>query len=171
MQMNTVKNTKEVQQILEFLEQIGISVVEKELPEDTFLPGITIGSNCLEIDFNQLKYPGDILHEAGHLAVTPSTDRPLIGTDAMPKEWPTQGDEIVSMLWSFAALTHLQLPIEFVFHPYGYKNESSWLIENYSQDNFIGLPLLEWMEMCYTKEKAALIQKEAFPKMQKWLRD
>lgn len=164
------KDTPEVQQILQFLEEIGITVKEKTLPDATFLPGIAIGSNCLEIDFERLLYPGDILHEAGHLAVTPSTERPLIGTDAMPAEWPSQGDEIVSMLWSFAALTHLKLPIEYVFHAHGYKNESPWLIENYTQENFIGLPLLEWMEMTLTKENAEKLGKDPFPVMQKWLR-
>lgn len=168
--MKIVKEKPEVDKILQFLAQIGISVIEKQLPDNTFLPGITIGNNCLEIDFEKLLYPGDILHEAGHLAVTPSADRTLIGTDAISNEWPTQGDEIVSMLWSFAALTHLQLPIEYVFHPHGYKNESSWLIENYTKENFIGLPLLEWMGMTLTKENAAKVGKEAFPAMQNWLR-
>ena len=152
----------EITNIINFLEEIGIKVIEKELPQDTFLPGITISQNGIEIDFDKLLYPGDILHEAGHIAVTSSNERILIGTDAMPKEWPTQGDEIATMLWSYAALKYLDLPIEFVFHPNGYKNQSNWLIENFSNANYIGLPLLEWM---------GLTNKDIFPQMTQWLRD
>lgn len=152
----------EITKIIHFLEEIGIKVIEKELPQDTFLPGITISSKGVEIDFNKLLYPGDILHEAGHIAVTPRNERGLIGTKDMPADWPTQGDEIATMLWSYAALKHLELPIDFVFHPNGYKNQSDWLIENFSTGNYIGLPLLEWM---------GLTNKDVFPQMNKWLRD
>lgn len=160
--MSNYKLTTEITKILDFLQKIGIKVIEKELPINTFLPGITIGSNCIEIDFEKLLYPGDILHEAGHLAITPRLQRDFIGTGNMTKEWPSQGDEIVTMLWSYAALRYLDLPIEYVFHPNGYKNQSSWLIENYTNQNYIGLPLLEWMGMT---------SKESFPLMHKWLRD
>lgn len=166
--METIRETKELKIILDFLHSIGISVVEKELPNDTFLPGLSIGPNCLEVDYNKLLYPGDILHEVGHLAVTPSSDRALIGTNEMPEEWPTQGDEIATMLWSYAASVHLQLPIEYVFHPNGYKNQSEWLIENYSKGNYIGLPLLEWMGLASKETNDA---NNSFPKMIKWLRD
>lgn len=166
--METIRETKELKIILNFLENIGINVVEKELPIDTFLPGLSIGPNCLEVDFDKLLYPGDILHEAGHLAVTTSADRALIGTNKMPEEWPTQGDEIATMLWSYAASVHLQLPIEYVFHPNGYKNQSEWLIENYSKGNYIGLPLLEWMGLASKENNDA---SNTFPKMIKWLRD
>ena len=168
--MSAIKETKEVNKVLDFLNTIGVAVVEKKLPNDTFLPGLSIGANCLEIDFEKLLYPGDILHEAGHLAVTPSVQRNLIGTKDMPEEWPTQGDEIASMLWSFAALKHLNLPIDFVFHANGYKNQSGWFIENYSNGNYMGLPLLQWMGLT-TSETNETNKDIAFPNMIKWLRD
>lgn len=152
----------EITKIIHFLEEIGIKVIEKVLPQDTFLPGITISHNGIEIDFDKLLYPGDILHEAGHIAVTPSNERLLIGSENMSKDWPSQGDEIATMLWSYAALKHLDLPIEYVFHPNGYKNQSGWIIENFNSGNYIGLPLLEWM---------GLTDQNSFPKMNKWLRD
>ena len=169
--MIAVKETPEVIKILDFLNEIQINVIEKELEDATFLPGLAIASNCIEIDFDKLLYPGDILHEAGHLAVTTSEERLLIGTDSMPKEWPSPGDEIVSMLWSYAALHHLELPAEFVFHPNGYKNDSLWLIENYTNEIYIGLPLLEWMGLTLSKERASKEGKKPFPTMIKWLRD
>lgn len=162
--------TLELQKILSFLEQINIEAVEKELDDTTFLPGLALGPDCLFIDHSKLKYPGDILHEAGHLAVTPSAERKCIGTDAMPEDWPTQGDEIGAMLWSYAASQHLGLPVEVVFHPNGYKGNSNWLIENYTNENYIGLPFLEWTGLTLGKERAEKENKEAFPIMQQWLR-
>lgn len=169
--MKAHKETPELIKILEFLKDIQINVIEKELDDSTFLPGLAIGTNCLEIDFDKLLYPGDILHEVGHLAVTTSEDRNRIGTDAMAKDWPSQGDEIVAMLWSYAASHHLELPIEYVFHPNGYKDASPWLIENFNSENYVGLPLLEWMGLTMSKEKALKEGKKPFPNMIKWIRD
>jgi hypothetical protein len=166
----SIKESTEIKTVLGFLDEIGIDVIEKKL-DTTFLPGLSLGPNCIYVDFEQLLYPGDLLHEAGHLAVTVSSDRKLAGTPEMPSDWPTQGDEIVTILWSFAAANYLKLPLEFVFHPNGYKSASEWFISNFSDENYIGLPLLEWMGLCLGKERAAKEGKEAFPVMQKWLRD
>jgi hypothetical protein len=165
------KHSITLEKVLTFLETIGIDIVEKELDATTFLPGLSLGSNCIYIDFEKLLYPGDILHEAGHLAVTTASERKLIGTAAMPKDWPTQGDEIGAILWSYAAICHLELPLEFVFHPNGYKNNSDWFISNFNSGNYIGLPFLEWAGLTLSENRAAIEGKKAFPIMQKWLRD
>lgn len=168
--MLTENKSLELEMVLSFLNEIGINVVEKEL-DDTFLPGLSLGPNSLYIDYEKLLYPGDILHEAGHLAVTSAAERAVAGTDEMAPEWPTQGEEIAAMLWSFAAIRHLKLPIEFVFHPNGYKDQSEWLISNFNTENYIGLPFLEWIGLTLGKERAFKEGKEAFPVMLKWLRD
>lgn len=157
----------QLQKIIHFLKQIGISVVETALPDDCFLPGLSIEKNTILMDSEQLKYPGDLLHEAGHLAVTVEELRPLIGTDEMDPAWPTDGDELAAILWSYAALKHLELEPEVVFHPEGYKNESEWLIQQFADKNYIGLPLLEWMGFCIASEKDGV---QPFPHMLKWLR-
>lgn len=159
-----------IEKVLSFLNEIGIDVVEKEL-NDTFLPGLSLGSNCIYIDYDKLLYPGDILHEAGHLAVTTSSERKLVGSDEMSPDWPTQAEEIVAILWSFAAANHLQLPLDFVFHPNGYKGASDWFITNFNDKNYIGLPFLEWIGLTFSDDRALKEGKEAFPVMQKWLRD
>lgn len=165
------KHSRELEKVLSFLNEIGIDVIEKELDETTFLPGLSLGSNCIYVDFERLLYPGDILHEAGHLAVTTASERKLVGTEAMSSEWPTQGEEIGAVLWSFAAIYHLKLPLKFVFHPNGYKNNSDWFISNFNSGNYIGLPLLEWMGLTLSENRAVAENKKAFPVMQKWLRD
>ena len=164
------KQCLEVKKVLSFLDEIGIQVIEKEL-ETSFLPGLDLGPNCIYIDFEKLLYPGDILHEAGHLAVTTSLNRSLAGTGKIEEEWPTAGEEMGAILWSFAVAKHLNLPLEFVFHPDGYKNEADWLISNFNSECYIGLPFLEWIGLTLSKERALKEQKEAFPVMQKWIRD
>ncbi|MBZ4044296.1 hypothetical protein [Flavobacterium hibisci] len=165
-----MKQSAELVKVLSFLDEIGINVIEKQL-ETSFLPGLSLGPNCLYIDYEKLLYPGDILHEAGHLAVTTSTERKIAGTVEMAADWPSQGEEMGAILWSFAAAQHLELPVEFVFHPNGYKNESEWLVSNFTNENYIGLPFLEWAGLALGKVNAEKEGKEPFPKMLKWLRD
>ncbi|MBP4137217.1 hypothetical protein [Flavobacterium geliluteum] len=164
------EKSPEIKKILLFLDEIGLQTIEKKL-ENTFLPGLSLGPDCLYIDFEKLLYPGDILHEAGHMAVATSEERKLAGTHEMSQEWPPQSEEIGAILWSFAAANHLKLPLEFVFHPNGYKNASDWFISNFSSKNYIGLPFLQWIGLTLGEEKALEEKKESFPVMQKWLRD
>jgi hypothetical protein len=150
------------QKIADFLSGIGIAVIEKPLPGDTFLPGLALLGSTILMDTRQLKHPGDLLHEAGHIATTEAARRPLIGSGQMGDDWPTPGDEIATILWTYAAAHHLGLDLEVVFHPDGYKGQSAWLIEQFSNGNYIGLPLLAWMGLC---------EEQAFPDMRRWLRE
>lgn len=147
--------------IKEFLNVIDIPLIEQPLENDTFLPGIKLKASSILVDFQQLKYPGDLLHEAGHIAVAEPTIRQHIGTNKMAENWPTDGEEIAAILWSFAAAKQLELPLNILFHAEGYKGESSYLIEQFNQENYIGLPLLVWMGFCDEHE---------FPKMKQWIR-
>lgn len=165
-----MKNEIEIKKVIQFLDEVGIAVIEKELPDTTFLPGLEIENDRILVDYGKLKYPGDILHEAGHIAVTSLSERKFIGTDKMSADWPTQGDEIVSILWSFAALSYLNLDSDFVFHPDGYKGSSNWFIENFTSGNYMGLPLLQWFKMAYTNDEISENEKLAFPVMKNWLR-
>ena len=122
------KDTDILEKIICFLHSIHIPVVEKKLPNNTFLPGVSLEGATILMNPSQLKYPGDLLHEAGHIAVTEEKLRPLIGTDKMDSSWPTDGDEIATILWSFAAAHHLNLDLNIVFHSGGYKDDSEWLI-------------------------------------------
>ena len=147
--------------ITNFLNEIGIDVIKADIVEDTFLPGLQLKGQSILVDDTKLKYPGDLLHEAGHIAVTEKQRRPLIGTNEIGESWPSQSDEIVAILWSYAALHHLELDPKIVFHPEGYKNASPWFIEQFTNGVYMGLPLLEWMGVC---------DSAAFPKMKRWLR-
>jgi hypothetical protein len=54
--------------IVDFLTSIGLDVRTETIQDRTFVPGIVIHHGVLVIDPPQLTYPGDLLHEAGHLA-------------------------------------------------------------------------------------------------------
>ena len=153
--------------IVAFLHEIGIEVRTGAVPDGTFLPGILVDGETLVVDEAKLKYPGDLLHEAGHLAVAPSEQRKRLYNDVSKNA----GDEIATLAWSWAALKHLELEPEVVFHPNGYKGESEWLIETFSSGGGLGVPLLQWMGMTAEPHKAAEVGMEPFPKMAKWLRD
>ncbi len=149
------------QLISSFLDTIGIRLEAADLPGECVLPGLAIEQDKILYDPERMLYPGDLLHEAGHLAITEPDLRPLIGTPEMDDSWPSDGDEIAAILWSYAAAKHLELPLDVVFHPHGYKRESEWIINELSSGNYIGLPLLEWAGLCDASE---------FPTMKKWLR-
>jgi hypothetical protein len=149
----------------DFLAEIGIPTQVVELTTDTFLPGILIKDGGLLIDPAKLLYPGDILHEAGHLAVTPAAERAELFGNVMagkPEQHGTDGEEIGAMLWSYAAAQAIGVPPEVVFHPAGYRNASNWMLENFRQGIFPGLPLLVWMNLTTNEE---------FPRMTRWLRE
>lgn len=148
--------------ITSFLKEIGIAIEETKLTEPTFLPGIKIVGSTIFIEKSSLIAVGDILHEAGHLAVTEAQHRSKIGTPEVPSDWPKDGDELAAMLWSYAALTYLKLEPEVVFHDDGYKNQADWLREQYAAGTYIGLPLFIWMGFCDDEVQ--------FPRVKKWLR-
>ena len=160
-----------LEKITTFLKEIGINILKKELPNDTFLPCLALSNEGILVNDDKLLYPGDTLQEAGHIAVTSAEDRKKIGTYEMPEDWPTQGDEIGAILWSFVAALHLAIPLEVVFHSNGYKGSSNWLIDSYKENNFIGLPFFEWCKMTISKEKVTTEDQKPFPHMLKWLRD
>ena len=154
--------------IIAFLNDIGIPVELKDLPEGTFLPGVRIEHGGLAVDTARLSYPGDLLHEAGHIAVMPPSRRPEAFADA----GADMGEEIAAQAWSYAAAKACDVPPEVVFHQHGYKGASNWLKEHYEGEHaFAGLPLLAWFRL--TDMPAAdpeQIPETPFPKMKAWLR-
>ncbi|MDX2067074.1 MAG: hypothetical protein SFV55_01545 [Haliscomenobacter sp.] len=162
----------EIQKICSFFNEIGITWEQCTLPDEpTFLPGIKIDRGCLKFDLEKLKYPGDLLHEAGHLAVETPERRARMSDNVDENQDPAASLEMAAVLWSYAALRYLNLPIEFVFHQEGYKGEADWLIEQFAQGSYLGLPLLQWMGLCYDERNAVSNNQAPFPHMIKWLRE
>lgn len=153
--------------IVDFLRGIGLKVTFRELTTPCFLPGIQIRDGGLLVDETQLLYPGDLLHEAGHLAVKTTKNREKAGVDA----GKFQAQEIGAICWSYAALTHLGLDPAVVFHPAGYRGAADSFIENFTQGRAPGLPLLQWMGLTYDEKNAPEHGVPPFPHMIRWLRE
>lgn len=150
--------------IVSFLREIGFAVAERPLPADTFVPGILIEHGGLVIDRARLAYPGDLLHEAGHIAVTPPSQRPAMTGDLHS----TQADEIAAQAWSYAAAVHLGLDPVVVFHPGGYHGASESLIAAMAGPGAPGAPLLQWFGLTRLRDDGS--GTPVFPRMSAWLR-
>ncbi|MFM2017856.1 MAG: hypothetical protein RL007_1512 [Bacteroidota bacterium] len=146
-----------------FCRSIGLTVSEHKVRENTFLPGIDIIDGCLIVDRKQLRYPGDILHEAGHIAVSHPDCRHKLNGNVVDSDSDKHGEEMAVLLWSYFAAQSADIPVEMVFHQDGYKGESEWLLSNFREGSYIGMPLLMWMGI-------AEIDENRNPKILKWLR-
>lgn len=162
-----MENRELINILIDFISSIGIKVIKKEIDEDTFLPGILIDKGSLIIDEQKLLYPGDLLHEAGHIATLTSQKREVAYNDISKNP----GDEIATLAWSYAALKYLGVDASLIFHSNGYKGDSIWLIEHFESEGDMGVPLLEWMGLTYSKKSANEFDKKSFPIMQKWIRE
>ncbi|AMP97900.1 hypothetical protein AY601_0963 [Pedobacter cryoconitis] len=154
-------------QILSFLQEIGLAYQLETIEEDTFLPGLKMRNGALVIDTNRLLYPGDVLHEAGHLACMPPGTRQNMN-DKLEDCDMHRGGEMMAIAWSYAACIFLKIDPEIVFHPDGYKGAGQNLIQNFDAGNIIGLPLLQWYGMSYDKSTAAASGHQPFPHMISW---
>lgn len=165
----TEDTTDYADQIISFIQDIGLTVRFEPVPEDTFLPGILIKDGIILVDREQLKYPGDLLHEAGHLAVIPASRRHETGAYV----GYNPAEEMAAIAWSWAALKHLNLAPEIVFHPDGYKGASQSIIDNFSQQRYFGTPILSWLGMTYCafSSMGSGRMEAVFPQMRKWLAD
>jgi len=156
---------------LKFLKRIGIKTIFRENMNGSFLPGLAIELGTIFIDVNALKFPGDILHEAGHLAVMETADRLLANADCFALRPHRDAEEMMAIAWSYAACVHLQLDPSFVFHDDGYKGGGSYIADNFNNKNYLGLPMLQWIGLTHDERNAACNGTQPFPTMIKWLRD
>jgi len=147
-----------------FLRRIGLSVTAGAVP-DGFLPGIAVTPGGLVVDRGRLAHPGDLLHEAGHLAVLPPARR----ADPRPDDLGDPGAEIAAIAWSWAAARHLDVPDRVLFHDHGYKGEAAWLAATFRAGQAPGLPLLQWMGLA-ARPEAIAAGAPAYPRLVRWLR-
>jgi len=155
------------EKIVAFLAEIGIEVIRTELHQQTFMPGVMADRGAILIDESRLLYPGDLLHEAGHLAVIPPENRKR-GQGNMGKD---RGEEMMAIAWSYAASVHLALEPSVVFHDGGYRGWSKAFIENFTNGRYVGVPMLQWIGLTADNKRAKEMGVEPYPHMIKWLLD
>jgi hypothetical protein len=152
-----------VVRIVEFLRSIGLRIDEVPLDEDTFLTGIRLAPGRLEVDTARLAFAGDLLHEAGHLAVMPEAER-LAGAPVEPMA------ELAAIPWSYAAARHLGIDPAVVFHAGGYHGQGPALLGNFELGVAPGLHLLESAGLTASPTRAEELGVAPFPHMIRWLR-
>jgi hypothetical protein len=152
-------------QIAEFISEIGLVLRWAPLIEPTQLPGIAIAAGELVVDLAGPRYPGDLLHEAGHLAVVPPSARAEVTGNA----GADGGVEMSAIAWSYAAARRLGIDPAIVFHEAGYRGGSASLIANFDSGRYIGVPVLEWLGMTATGNNAERLGVPAYPHMLTWL--
>ena len=143
-------------QIAGFLNDIGLPTSPEPVEVETVLPGVLIRGGELRYDEERLVSPGDLLHEAGHLALLSPAQRARcegdVGSDG--------GLEMGAIAWSWAALTHLGIEPTVVFHEHGYYEGSDALVAAFRSGGGPGVPILVWRGLTTMAD---------FPAMHRWL--
>ena len=156
-----------IERIAAFVESVGLPCRRGTILEATFLPGILLQDGGLVYDADKLLHPGDLLHEAGHLAVM-SPERRMRARPAVGKY---AAEEMMAIAWSYAAAVHLHLDPTVVFHADGYRGGSASLIAAFSAKTPVGVPMLQWLGMTLDEKAAIAAGVAPYPAMIRWLYD
>lgn len=157
--------------ILDFLAGIGLPVSEAPLPPDTFLPGIVIRDGGLIVDPDRLQWPGDLLHEAGHLAVLPPALRARASDDLAEEQDVAHAGEQEAMAWAWAAVQAIGLPPDVLMHEGGYHGQSAAVLQMYAVGIVPGLRGLCESGMTAARGFTPDPGDVQYPRMLRWLRE
>lgn len=157
------------QKITDFIQKIGIPVGFRQISEQTFLPGLMIENGTLWIDKNQLKYVGDALHEAGHIALMTLEQRKDL-SGSLEGQNDAEATEMAVIAWTYAACLEIGIDPKVVFHPEGYKGGSESILENFGNGQYFGVPILEWYGMTERVTNTQQNNAVSYPKMLTWMR-
>jgi hypothetical protein len=147
-----------------FLQQIGIAIEAGPVGESV-LPGMTVLRGRVRVDPEIAAYPGDLLHEAGHVAVSDPATR-----DSIETVEPDPGDEMAAIAWSVAAARACGTALETLFFDGGYKGNAAALRAAFAGSGMVGVPMLAWFGMTAEPRRAEEWGAPAFPAMTRWLR-
>ena len=150
--------------LVDFVRSIGIEVQSCPIDWKSRFPGLDIRAGRVLVDESRLIHPGNILHEAGHIAVHDPACR------SQAEFLPTKGEELSALAWSYAAAMHLGLEAEVVFYPGSYAGWDKALVENFKEGRYVGVPLLQRYRMAVEPQLAPEAGVEPYPQMLKWLR-
>jgi hypothetical protein len=152
-----------VGRIVAFLRRIGIPVEVAALEHETFLPGVAVAGGGLRVDPSRLAWPGDLLHEGGHVAVGDPASR-----DEGVSDDP--GEEMAALAWSFAASTYLGLDPSVPFHEGGYRGGGKALVEMFTEGGYVGVPMLAMWGLTVEPHRAKATGARPYPHMLAWRR-
>lgn len=154
-----------------FLRGIGIAVREGAVADDAFLPGLVVERGEIIFDAGKLAWPGDLLHEAGHIAVTPPAQRHLLPELLSDHPIDAPGGEIEATAWAYAASVALGLDPALLFHEGGYHGKSAGLVMTYAMGVYPGCKGLVDAGLTLAGEAARQAGVAPYPHMLRWLRE
>ncbi len=156
--------------IAEFLRAIGIEVEARELSGGTFLPGVALKRGRVLVDEAYLTYPGDVLHEGGHVAIAPAAARAQL-TGSVEVPGIDMGElEVAVVAWSYAAALAIGISPAEVFHAGGYRGRSEGILATFAAGVYPGVHLLEAAGMTATGPRGEALEVQPYPHMIRWLR-
>ncbi|HVR90138.1 MAG TPA: hypothetical protein VHG29_03450 [Novosphingobium sp.] len=147
-------------QIADFLAGLRIAVEAKPVA-DSAISGMTVKLGRIVVDPSIPAWPGDMLHEAGHLAVSDPAQRSI---DAMTE---AGGLEMAAIAWSYAAARALGVDPKHVFHAGGYHGGGPHIAEQFAAGRPFGVPLLALWGLTSERGDGDM---PAYPAMRGWLR-
>lgn len=180
--------------ILEFLNRVGIpaiAVTGDEAVAKAFTPHVLIKNGTLEVDVDHV-FPGNILHEAGHLAIVPAPFRHLAsGTlgavqkamgayfEANPggmmvyPEDPIcraimQCSDTEATAWQFAAAQEVGLPDELLFPDDAFDGQGPENLQRLKANSYFGINGLQaagWTRVRANPRSTVPV----YPKLAFWL--
>src|SRR5882757_6435653 len=136
--------------IAAFLDGIGIPVIVESIGAETLLPAMLVRGGTLVVDPERLAWPGDMLHEAGHIAVTDPALRPTLNEVS-----DSPAEEMSAIAWSYAAAVEIGIDAAVVFHAEGYRGGGASLAENFTAGQYFGHPMLDYFGMTVSPLHAA----------------
>jgi hypothetical protein len=160
-----------VRKLAGFLNGIGLEVISGRVQGETFLPGIEVKDGRLIVDQPRLLYPGDLLHEAGHLAVMSGVMKKGLSGNLMESGADTALIEVAAIAWPYAACLHLEIDPAIVFHPAGYRGKSAALLLGFSLGVYPGANQLQSVGLAATSAEARAAGVPLYPHILKWARD
>ncbi len=146
-----------------FIAATGIPVSRGWVEDDSFLAGLTVRHGAVVYAPTRLAHPGDLLHEAGHIAVADPASRATLNTLSTDP-----GEEMAAIAWSYAALRAIEIDPAIVFHDEGYNGGAAAIIENFTAGRYFGVPLLQYYGMAARDDDDP--ERARYPAMQRWLR-
>jgi len=153
-----------IARIVAFLETIGIAARAAPGSAGAPIPGASIRDGVLLYD-PALPHPGDLLHEAGHIAVTDPARRPTLCEP--PRD---AAEEMAAIAWSYAAALAAAIDPVLVFHAHGYRGGGGYLIAAMEGGGGPGVPMLQYFGMTASSRDAEALGRAPFPQMTRWLR-
>jgi hypothetical protein len=151
-----------------FVESVGIGVRARREGEvlDQPIEGLAIKDGAIVIDPEVPIWPGDFLHEAGHIAVTEADRRSTLSELEADRD-----EELMAIAWSYAATRECGMTLRQLFNPEGYRDQAKFAGDCYALGRFDGADGLARYGMTILDLQEALANGlPSYPNMIRWLR-